>query len=1078
MSPRTLVVIVVPFFASCLQGDADSGSPITTARQALGTVPAGEVATWRQVGSQGSPAGHLMQAAAFDKTRKVVVVFGGATLTIGAGAIQPNDETWEWNPQTGKWTRRGGSGLAPEARAGASMVYDSQRQKLVLFGGRSAAGTNFDDTWEWDPATESWAKLTIAGNHPSGRGQLGMVYEESTKKILLFGGGLAKPVAESNGNPHPDPAPISASLDDTWEYDPAQRTWAALSPSTKPSVRHDFGMVWDSSRNKVVLFGGLQADIVGATGVPKRDTWEWDPAQATWTERSGSATKPSQRFGHALAFDDNRKKMVLFGGVDIVSNGPINDLWEWEPTTADWTMRLSGTESGAPTGRSYASLISDASRSRLIMIGGEVALNSNNDNGTPVANQVWEMDPAGPTFTEKTVPQDGPKGRLSPAIAYDPVAEKVYMFGGAADNGGGGTTPANDFWEWNGATWTAVQADSPPAARANAAMAYDPARRSLILYGGYVMEGKDTDTWEWSSSNRTWTKLAAKGGPGSLIGPGMVTDLGGKRILLFGGSASSESTDPTLINGMSDHVWQWDGATLTWTDLTVYTSTAGPYVDSFSNIGFDERRQKLIVYYGTGYSAVFWEWDAVTRGWALRDAGVELKDASGSGYGIFDPVRRREIILFTNVWSRGLLRTFEHDPNSNTWFASPAATSPSHRFQAAMAYDSKRGVAVLFGGVFYGGYQAIFNDTWEYTVTGWGKGEGCTEATAAKCLSGHCVDGMCCESASCSGPCQSCAVPGSEGTCVLATAGLEVAGSCSDGQACDATGGCKSKNGQACSSSAPCASGLCVDGVCCDSACTGKCMACNVPGRVGQCSPLPSGTDPTNDCGTGSDVCRLSCDGAGACAYPWGASCGDCKSCNGAGTCQTQSPCGNWGTRPPRGDEKTPTSSGGSTGSNTGSGGVSGSSSPKGGEGGGSGKAGAGGASSKDGAGGSSGKDGAGGSSGKDGAGGSSSKDGTGGVSSKGGAGGSTQGGSSSGGATASSSASTGGQAGASSVARGGSGGSTSTPGSAAPDSGTSTKVHAGGCSCDLARAGSSAHGFAWALMIVGIAGMVRRRKQ
>ena len=92
-----------------------------------------------------------------DKTRKVVVVFGGANLTIGAGAIQPNDETWEWSPQTSKWTRRVGTGAAPEPRAGAGMVYDSQRQKCILFGGRSAAGTNYDDTWEWDG--DDWSCL-------------------------------------------------------------------------------------------------------------------------------------------------------------------------------------------------------------------------------------------------------------------------------------------------------------------------------------------------------------------------------------------------------------------------------------------------------------------------------------------------------------------------------------------------------------------------------------------------------------------------------------------------------------------------------------------------------------------------------------------------------------------------------------------------------------------------------------------------------------------------------------------------------------------------------------------------------
>jgi len=90
----------------------------------------------------------------------------------------------------------------------------------------------------------------------------------------------------------------------------------------------------------------------------------------------------------------------------------------------------------------------------------------------------------------------------------------------------------------------------------------------------------------------------------------------------------------------------------------------------------------------------------------------------------------------------------------------------------------------------------------------------CTAATASTCASGFCVEGVCCSTASCSGPCQSCAVAGHEGTCTSAAAGTEILGSCADGQACDGSGVCKSKNGVTCSSASVCASGFCVNGVC------------------------------------------------------------------------------------------------------------------------------------------------------------------------------------------------------------------------------------------------------------------------
>jgi hypothetical protein len=107
-------------------------------------------------------------------------------------------------------------------------------------------------------------------------------------------------------------------------------------------------------------------------------------------------------------------------------------------------------------------------------------------------------------------------------------------------------------------------------------------------------------------------------------------------------------------------------------------------------------------------------------------------------------------------------------------------------------------------------------------------------------------------------------------------------------------------NGQACGGPGACASGFCVDGVCCDGACAGSCLACNVAGKVGTCSPVTAGTRDTACAQEAVRTCGLdgTCDGAGACRkYPAGTVClpGSCSgnnlsgagSCDGRGTCQT-----------------------------------------------------------------------------------------------------------------------------------------------------------------------------------------------
>lgn len=75
------------------------------------------------------------------------------------------------------------------------------------------------------------------------------------------------------------------------------------------------------------------------------------------------------------------------------------------------------------------------------------------------------------------------------------------------------------------------------------------------------------------------------------------------------------------------------------------------------------------------------------------------------------------MVLFGG-WDGGSNRNDTWEYNGTDWTLRTPLLSPPARQGAAMAYDSARGVAVLFGGSLAGNY-ANFDDTWEWNGTYW-----------------------------------------------------------------------------------------------------------------------------------------------------------------------------------------------------------------------------------------------------------------------------------------------------------------------------------------------------------------------
>jgi hypothetical protein len=123
-------------------------------------------------------------------------------------------------------------------------------------------------------------------------------------------------------------------------------------------------------------------------------------------------------------------------------------------------------------------------------------------------------------------------------------------------------------------------------------------------------------------------------------------------------------------------------------------------------------------------------------------------------------------------------------------------------------------------------------------------GADCTES--AQCASGHCVDRICCEVAACPGPCRSCAVPGSLGTCKPLRltdpprppgCHPEPPASCGQSGACDGSGACQKYGPTTECAARSCTGEVETAAATCDG--SGTCT----PGRPRACAPYVCGGD-------------------------------------------------------------------------------------------------------------------------------------------------------------------------------------------------------------------------------------------
>ena len=284
------------------------------------------------------------------------------------------------------------------------MVMDSQRHRLVAFGGTDGALRNDTYVHSLDFG-RGWAPLATAGTPPPPRRLHTGIYDPVGDRMLIFGG---------SGN--------ASLLNDTWQLSFATPTptWSQLAPAGPlPTPRAGQVTAYDPVGHRMII--SLGWDGVSSPAYRIGDTWALsldDPI--TWSQLD-TGPGPTPRSSASAVYDDATQSMVVFGGTDPAFQ---NETWSLSLGSPAWTLI---STSSTPPAREEQSAVYDGSRDRMVIFGGY-------DTPTPYSHNyddLWSLSFRDPAAWAQLAPGGtAPSPRWGMKAVLDPQADGMWMYGG------------------------------------------------------------------------------------------------------------------------------------------------------------------------------------------------------------------------------------------------------------------------------------------------------------------------------------------------------------------------------------------------------------------------------------------------------------------------------------------------------------------------------------------------------------------------------------------------------------------------------------------------------------------------
>jgi hypothetical protein len=305
--------------------------------------------TWEQIATGNAPPARGRHMMAYDKTGHQMLMFGGRCCRVANGgsvnytlyndlwALDLDDDTWsQLNTNTG-----------PSARDNASLVVAAPSNKAFLFGGNlSTSGLAYNvvnELWQLDLAENTWSQLSPTGTPPSARLWVAGTYDSERNRLIFYGGDDEDAFFGSDSLGDLWAYNIDDNtwiqLHDGFDVAPAGRFWTRIT--------------YDTVNDRYLMFGGHDDTNLGNTNEiwafdPQNFAWQQLRPGDTYNKPAIAQCQfppdfsnvdmqaPERRNGHAMTWSTREGCPGVLAAMGKTDCGATDDVWRWRVDNDEW----------------------------------------------------------------------------------------------------------------------------------------------------------------------------------------------------------------------------------------------------------------------------------------------------------------------------------------------------------------------------------------------------------------------------------------------------------------------------------------------------------------------------------------------------------------------------------------------------------------------------------------------------------------------------------------------------------------------------------------------------------------------